>query len=94
MMIYSYMHFFQYTRMSKCFRIRDDFNYISFLEYSYTQWRSQGGQPGICSPPPGPSAIRQALGRECTHQADQGEMVIYNYRVDKIQIQVLLVYLY
>ena len=29
-----------------------------------------GGQPGICPPPLG---LRQALGRECTHQADQGE---------------------
>ena len=28
------------------------------------------GKPGICPPPLG---LRQALGRECTHQADQGE---------------------
>ena len=42
----------------------------------------------------GPPALglRQALGRECTHQADQGETVIYNNKVDKIQI--LLGYLY
>ena len=32
------------------------------------------GQSGICPPPPlGPLAFRQDLGRECTHQADQGE---------------------
>ena len=35
------------------------------------------------APPP---HLRQALGRDCTHQADKGEMIIYNYRVDKIQI--------
>ena len=28
-----------------------------------------GGQPGICPP----LGLRQVLGRECTHQADQGE---------------------
>ena len=37
---------------------------------SHIQWRSQGGQPDICPPPLG---LRQALGRECTHQADHGE---------------------
>ena len=31
---------------------------------------AKGGQPGICPPPLG---LRQALGRECTHKADQGE---------------------
>ena len=30
----------------------------------------RGGQPGICPPPLG---LRQALDRECTHQADHGE---------------------
>ena len=72
-------------------------SYIVFISiyqnviHKWDQWRSQGwgGQPGICPPPLG---LRQALGRECTHQADQGEMVIYNNREDKIQI--LLGYLY
>ena len=58
----------------------------------WDQWRSQGGQPGISFALP--LGLRQVFGRECTHQADQGEMVIYKYnnRVDKIQI--LLGYLY
>ena len=34
------------------------------------QWRSQGGGNRAFAPPLG---LRQALGRECTHQADQGE---------------------
>ena len=54
---------------------QDTAQIIAEFKFSSKQWRSQegGGQPGICPPPPGPSAIRQALGRECTHQADQGE---------------------
>ena len=45
---------------------------ISDLDYvgSVAQPR---GATGHLPPPPGPSAIRQALGRECTIQADQGE---------------------
>ena len=31
------------------------------------------GAIGHLPPPPGPSAFRQDLDRECTHQADQGE---------------------
>ena len=44
--------------------------------------------------PLGSSAIRQALGRECivVHIKIKGKMVMYKYRVDKIQI--LLGYLY
>ena len=38
------------------------------LYHKFTQWRSQGGQPGIC-----PLDLWQALGREYTHQDDQGE---------------------
>ena len=52
---------------------QDTAQIIAEFKFSCKQWRSQegGGQPGIS--PLGPSAIQQALGRECKHQADQGE---------------------
>ena len=40
--------------------------------HSSRQWRSQGGGATGHLPPP-PLGLRQVLGRECTHQADQGE---------------------
>ena len=47
---------------------------VSSTQYTvqYSQWRSQGGNRAF-APPPLPLGLRQALGRECTHQADQGE---------------------
>ena len=59
-------------KLELCRAIQDQiWNQRPRLRIRRNQWRSQGGQPGIC--PPGPSAIRQALGRECTLQADQRE---------------------
>ena len=53
------------------------------------------GQPGHLPPPPlGPSAIRQALGKDLENvhiKPIKGKMVIYNYRVDKdIYINILI----
>ena len=52
--------------------INIEHNMKSICRVAVAQWTlaQPRGQPGICPPPPG---LRQALGRECTHQADQGE---------------------
>ena len=47
-----------------------DHNFV--IHDTYTQWRSQGGGGNRAFAPP-PLGLRQTLGRECTHQADQGE---------------------
>ena len=59
---------------------------ISDLDYVGIRGAAKGGNRTFAPPPgpsairqalgrdpPGPSAIRQALGRKCTLQADQGE---------------------
>ena len=52
---------------------QDTAQIIAEFKFSSKQWRSQEGGATGHLPPCGLSAIRQALGRECTHQADQGE---------------------
>ena len=53
---------------------QDTAQIIAEFKFSSKQWRSkEGGNRAFAPPPSGPSAIRQDLGRECTHQADQGE---------------------
>ena len=43
---------------------------IKYTYYTYSGAAKGGGATGHLPPPLG---LRQALGRECTHQADQGE---------------------
>ena len=48
------------------------------------QWRSEKATGHL--PPFGHSAIRQALDLKCTHQVEQGKILIYHYKVNKIFI--------
>ena len=43
---------------------------VYVVHYVQSVAQPRGRQAGICPPP---SGLRQALSRECTHQADQGE---------------------
>ena len=65
------MHYTVYCTVSKL-----NFNKLLgkprlYCVFYYYQWRSQGG--GATGHLPPPLGLLQVFGRECTHQADQGE---------------------